>query len=452
MGDRNLFYPFRILALAIVLSLSVIATTQQKEKPKLKDFGSSLKRIKWDPEKKAAVEIKSGPDSKPGFDDIDVVSVETSLVTSAVLVLDARGNPITGLTGKDFVITEDGTPQQLGMFSLGDNVEVPRSIVLVIDYSSSQFPYIQTSIAAAKTLVDKLAPLDHMAIVTDDVELLIDSTDDKKSLKDTLDSLLKRVGGSFDRTNPNRPHFGRSKQYSALMVTLKEAFSDEDQRPIIIFQTDGDELSMLRESTAVPSLPPNLPHDLREAAERRIEAWQKRVKTEQTEFSRNDLYKAVEKSRATIYTVVPGFRMIGLSPDEQLLQFKAQREYDALSSANIMNRRQLEAARRYEEDRWKRTPPEAIQFYIDDAVKVQAALAVVATLTGGWTEFLQQPSQADEIYSRIFSDINRRYVVAYYPINKAHDGKRRKVNITVRDHPEYVVMGHRGYYAPGPDQ
>ena len=47
--------------------------------------------------------------------------------------------------------------------------------------------------------------------------------------------------------------------------------------------------------------------------------------------------------------------------------------------------------------------------------------------------------------------MNRRYLVGYYPTNKEHDGKRRKLNITGRDHPEYIVMGRKAYYAPGSD-
>ena len=83
-------------------------------------------------------------------------------------------------------------------------------------------------------------------------------------------------------------------------------------------------------------------------------------------------------------------------------------------------------------------------------VKMQAALASVATSTGGWTMFLEKPEDADHIYSSIFSDINRRYIVSYYPANKEHDGKRRKVELTVRDHPEYNVVGRKWYYAPAP--
>ena len=83
---------------------------------------------------------------------------------------------------------------------------------------------------------------------------------------------------------------------------------------------------------------------------------------------------------------------------------------------------------------------------------MQSALALLATITGGWANFLSDPSQADEIYSRIFSDINRRYIVGYYPTNKEHDGKRRRISVVVRGHPEYIVMGRKSYYAPEPEQ
>jgi hypothetical protein len=85
-------------------------------------------------------------------------------------------------------------------------------------------------------------------------------------------------------------------------------------------------------------------------------------------------------------------------------------------------------------------------------LKIQAALAAVSNSTGGWAMVLEEPSQADQIYSKIFSDINRRYLVGYYPTNKEHDGKRRKIEVTVRDHSDYTVVGRKWYYAPSPDK
>jgi len=435
----------------VALSLTVLAQSPPKEKPKLKDFGSSLKRLRWDPKLNASVETKPAYKEANAGEGEDIVKVETSLVVSDVLVLDHRGQSVKGLTANDFVVTDEGKPQQVGMFSLGDNVTVPRSIVLIVDYSTSQFPFINTSIAAAKTLVDRIAPIDRMAIVTDDVKLLQDFTTDKTALKDKLESLRQR-SSTWDTPNTSpKQHFGRSAQYSALLATLREMFDEEDQRPIIIFQTDGDEALWLRNPITVRQVPPNLPKDLRKEAERALSNWQKDPRNSQQEFSLNDVYRAVEKSRAIIYTVIPGFQLIGLSLDEQIAKMKAERERTVLAW-NAKPTPIRTAILKGEQDRWARTPPEALRYEAGEEVKLQAALAVVSTITGGWTAFLEQPSHAEEIYSRISSDINQRYVVGYYPTNKEHDGKRRKLNITVRDHPEYIVMGRKAYYAPSPDQ
>ena len=427
------------------------AVSQERERPKLKDFGSSLKQLKWDPERNAAVETKPKPATARPSEE-DVVRVETSLVVCDVLVLDSSGRIVQGLTEKDFVLSEDGKPQQVGMFSLGDNVAVPRSIVLIIDYSVSQFPFINTSIAAARMLADKIAPGDRMAIVTDDVELLQEFTNDKNALKDKLESLRRR-SSTWDTPNTTpKQHFGRSAQYSALLATLREMFDEEDQRPIIIFQTDGDEAALLRNPITVRQVPPNLPKDMRKEAERALSSWQKDLRNKQREFSLNDVYRAVEKSRAIIYTVIPGFQLIGLGVEEQIKKMKAERERRLQTWNTRLPEHTRTAILKQEQDRWARTPPEARRYEVGEEVKVQASLAVVSTITGGWTAFLEEPSQADEIYSRIFSDINRRYVVGYYPTNKEHDGKRRKLSIEVRGHPEYLVTGRKSYLAPGPDQ
>src|SRR5688572_4272088 len=219
--------------LSILLLLPGLAFAQTREKPELKDFGSSLKKLKWDPQKNTTTET-----STSSSEDDDVITIETSLVVSEILVLDKQGRPVQGLKQSDFLITEEGAPQQVGHFLLGDNRSLPRSIVLIIDYSGSQLPYIQNSVDAANVLVDKLGPLDRMAIVTDDVELLADFTNDKRELKKNLNKLIEKTRGAdgFLGFGGTSKRYGKSAQYSALMATLKEAFDDEDQRPLIIFQ------------------------------------------------------------------------------------------------------------------------------------------------------------------------------------------------------------------------
>jgi hypothetical protein len=88
------------------------------------------------------------------------------------------------------------------------------------------------------------------------------------------------------------------------------------------------------------------------------------------------------------------------------------------------------------------------EMYANRRYQEQLAIAGLMKLSGGWPDFLEKPEQADEVYARIFADMNNRYVIGYYPTNKTHEGKRRTIKIEVRGHPEYVVWGRKTYLAP----
>jgi VWFA-related protein len=400
------------------------AQGQSGRRPQLKrEFGSSLERLKWDEAQRRAVE--AAPERSKGVggeEEDEVVRVETSLVVCDVLVLDPKGKAVTGLRREDFRVTEDGRPQEVGMFSPGDSSDVPRSIVLVIDYSGSMAPFLSNSVDAAETLVSQLGPRDRLALVTDDVELLADFTNDRALLTQKLEELRRRAGGS--EVMPRR--WGRSRQYSALMATLRELFAGEDTRPIVILQTDGDELQALRDTPLPPAQPPGVIPEAFKAA----------ILATQREFSIADVFREAERSRATVYTVIPGVRLIGLKPGEEEEKQKALRR--ELEKGRKPGATLVPARERWLQETIRRTTPQ------------QTALYGLSKLTGGWTSFLEEPAQAAGIYANILSDIGRRYVIGFYPSNKERDGKRRRVQIEVLGHPEYEVWGRKSYYAPGP--
>ncbi len=434
----------------LCLCTSSFPQTPPREKPKLKDFGSSLRKLKWDPQKNQAV--SSGQPSTNGSSgDDEVIRIETSLVVSDVLVLDKQGHPVRNLTPTDFTISEDGVPQQVGHFVLADNVSLSRSIVLIIDYSRSQFPYIADSIEAAKVLVDKLRPHDQMAIVTDDVELLAGFTSDKRDLKQALDSLIERTRGSKGvlGIGRKRQQFGRSAQFSALMATLNEAFDEEDQSPVIVFQTDGDEIEYLRNSVIVHEVPLGLPPELLGEVQEEVEQKKKLQRASVAEFSLDDVYRAVETARATIYTIIPRTRLLGLPQDEQIQRLTAEDERVIATWSGAASSTKLKSIyQARQEERRKKLTKEIWQARLDQELKVQQALVELGRLSGGWAEFLETRSQAADIYNRIVQDLNQRYIIGYYPTNKEHDGKRRRISIEVKGHPDYLITGRKSYYAP----
>jgi VWFA-related protein len=437
-----------LVSVFLVLGLftNSFSQSQQRQKPKLKDFGASLKKLKWDPQKNETVVTQQA-----SRDDEDVITIETSLVTSDVLVTDRQGRPVRDLKATDFVVKEDGVPQQIGHFVLGDNVNLSRSIVLIIDYSRSQFPYIADSIEAAGVLVDQLGPNDRMAIVTDDVDLLVDFTNDKRELKKGLASLLERNRGakSFLGVGGKRPRFGRSAQFSALMATLNEAFDDEDQNPVIVFQTDGDELEFLRNSVIVHEVPSGLPPEILREVQEEVEQKRRLQRSLMTEFSLDDVYRAAERSRATIYSIIPRTRLLDLTQDEQIKRLAAEDSRSVATWSEASSEKMRNSFKVLEEQRRKRLTPEILQARIDQELKIQRALVDLAKMSGGWAEFLETKSQTTTIYNRILADLNLRYILGYYPSNKNHDGKKRQITIEVKEHPEYIISSRKAYYAPG---
>jgi VWFA-related protein len=431
--------------LVLGLFINSFAQSQQREKPRLKDFGSSLKKLKWDPQKNETVISQQG-----SRDDEDVITIETSLVTSDVLVTDRQGRPVRDLKATDFAVSEDGVPQQIGHFVLGDNVNLSRSIVLIIDYSRSQFPYIADSIEAAGVLVDQLGPKDRMAIVTDDVDLLVDFTNDKRELKKGLESLLERNRGakSFLGVGGKQPRFGRSAQFSALMATLNEAFDDEDQNPVIVFQTDGDELEFLRNSVIVHEVPSGLPPEILREVQEEVEQKRRLQRSLVTEFSLDDVYRATERSRATIYSIIPRTRLLDLTQDEQIKRLAAEDSRSVATWSEASSEKMRNSFKVLEEQRRKRLTPEILQARIDQELKIQRALVDLAKMSGGWAEFLETKSQTASIYNRILADLNLRYIIGYYPSNKNHDGKKRQITVEVKGHPEYIISSRKSYYAP----
>ncbi len=326
-------------------------------------------------------------------EDNEVVRIDTTMVVNGVQVLDRKGRFVKGLKKKDFIVTENGEAQKIDSFALGDDANVPRSIVLIIDYSGSQRFYIDTSVEAAKTLVDRLNPRDKIAVLTDDVKLLSNFTTDKELLKKRLDTL---------KTLSSAKRYGASLQYTALLAALKNMFGKDDARPIVIFQTDGDEFSWVQRKS----------------------------------FTFADVLKAAEKSRATIYSVIPGQKFVGESKKEQ----------ERLAVAEIQNPQGGNYAQANYTPANRTEQFEAlVKAHAKTIAAQQTNLTQVAEGSGGFADYIRTPNEAGAVYSRILQRINDLYLVGYYPANDARDGRQRIVKVEVRGHPEYNVSGIKIY-------
>jgi len=101
----------------------------------------------------------------PIENDEEPIKVSSRLVMVPVSVTDASGQPVLGLTVKDFFVAEENRPQQIERVSDAD--KVPLEIAILFDVSAStdaMFQFEQET--AAKFLQDVMRPEDHATIFT----------------------------------------------------------------------------------------------------------------------------------------------------------------------------------------------------------------------------------------------------------------------------------------------
>lgn len=395
----------------LCLTFTFISLAQVPDSPipnQNKVLGSSLEQYK------NRAKDSQNNRKKDELDDAEILQVKTDLVMNDVLVTNQYGNFVTGLTKDDFMVTEDGVPETIETFSFGENSASPRSIVLILDTGVTMLPYLKSSLSATKILVDKLGPKDRMAIVTDKLNLLTDFTQNKALLKNKLDSFKI----------PKSSELSIGFEFTNLLAVLNEMFAAEDINRIIISQGSGNGIFWIKTDD----------ERLAQTYKSKLESmgvrgnWKKEI-----EFK--DITKAIEKSRTTIYSIIPGMRILGLSRKEQLSRSKISSEYIIQAfhtlRGNPMSSYQI--------------PYSLLELTTKRQVMVQTAMSGTAELSGGYTGFIEKPEDAENVYADIFKRIDNRYLIGYYPVNQEQDKKPRSVKIEVRKHPDYTVT-YRKFY------
>lgn len=174
-------------------------------------------------------------------DDEEVVKLESPLVTLNASVTDAEGKVITGLTAKDFAVTEDGVPQPITHFS---RETAPFNLVLLLDVSGSTRGSFDVIRQAALRFVELMRPEDRLAIIlfARDVEVAAHLTGDRQALTQAL----YRV----------EPPLGSTAVYDAIGYALVEEIGRvRGQRNAIVVLSDGRDSSMAYLNTPLANDP-----------------------------------------------------------------------------------------------------------------------------------------------------------------------------------------------------
>jgi Ca-activated chloride channel homolog len=159
------------------------------------------------------------------------------LVSLNVTVTDASGRYVTDLEPADFLVVEDGRPQEVVFFSRAAS---PLAVSILVDTSGSMRRDLPLAKDAAWQFVTRLRPGDLVQVVEFDrrLHVLQDFTDDRAALQRAVGRI--RLGGATSLYNA---------VYVALDLfrSLPVPQEDEIRRDVIVVLSDGADTSSLIE-------------------------------------------------------------------------------------------------------------------------------------------------------------------------------------------------------------
>jgi VWFA-related protein len=126
----------------------------------------------------------------------DIVRVDSDLVDLKVSVLRLNTlSPVTQLQQSDFLVLEDGKPQEISFFAGEDT---PFDLVLLLDLSGSTAKKLKLVRNSTKRFVEATRPIDRVAIVTftDVVNVVSPLTLDREALKKSIKKITEPSGGT----------------------------------------------------------------------------------------------------------------------------------------------------------------------------------------------------------------------------------------------------------------
>lgn len=160
---------------------------------------------------------------------------DATTVTVEVSVLDNKGNFIPGIPRGNFRVLEDGVPQNISSFGIGEG---DMTVCMVIEFSNLYQRYWSETwyqtLTAAYGFLETLKPTDYVAVVAYDLrpEILSDFSTDKRKAMEAMQRL--RIAA-----------FSESNLFDALTDTAERMSDIEGRKAIVLIASGVDTFSKL---------------------------------------------------------------------------------------------------------------------------------------------------------------------------------------------------------------
>ncbi len=196
---------------------------------------------------------RAGPQVSPKWQDHDAgpfrIKVDVDLVVLHATVTDREGSSVSNLGEQGFEVYEDGAPQRIRLFR---NEDIPVTVGLVVDHSTSMRPKMVEVIAAAKAFARSSNREDQMFVVNFNERVSLGQpgairfTDSTAELGDAIAAA---------------PTGGMTALYDAIARPLEELQAGSRYKKVLIVISDGGDnasthsldqvMKLARQSSAV---------------------------------------------------------------------------------------------------------------------------------------------------------------------------------------------------------
>ncbi len=401
-------------------------------------------------------------------DEPTTFKVNSKLVVVRAVVRDAQGHAVGHLHQEDFQVFDKGKPQVITQFDVeqpgavaakarqesGRNSDAPpgeassspgnappapeRFVAYLFDDVHLEFGDLAHVREAAERNFATLKPTDRAAIFTTSGQAILDFTDDRTKLHDTLLRL---------RTNPiNSNIFAHQcpeiSNYQADLIVNKND-PEATQAAVLEAAECGPKVPTTTGGFAAQGNPAGLVSALSQGV---LSAGE-----HESRVSLLTLKEVVERisrmpGQRSIILVSPGFITPGLEYESTDAIDRAVRSQIVI---NALDARGLYVVLPYGDASHQSLAlpaPGKAQIEVAAASAQADLLSVLADSTGGI--FFHNNNDFDEGFRRVAETPEYTYVLAFVPQNLKLDGSYHSLKVTLKSQPKLTLQARRGYYAP----
>ena len=155
------------------------------------------------------------------------VSVDVALVVLHATVTGRQGGFVSDLDEHDFVVSENGVQQRIRLFK---NEDIPVTVGLVVDHSTTMRPKLAEVTAAARTFTRSSNPEDEMFVV---------NFNEKVSLGLPRATRFTNSSSELEYAITAGPTGGQTALYDAIAKALEELQAGSRDKKVLIVVSDG---------------------------------------------------------------------------------------------------------------------------------------------------------------------------------------------------------------------